>query len=226
MAKVLGRFALSAGMVHLNVGPSGTPFDVHVELLCSYSPYFDSIYSNRTVEPIPSDPISFPEDDPDVFAELLAWMYHGDNSIDIPSRSDVFFLLKLWILAAKFEVSKLQNHVMQLCKIGFDKKPDRILDEEKIQYVYTNTWPQSPLRLFLVDHWARNASHAYFQSRQETLPRSFLEEFCSAFFERKEKTNSAEGEIDFAERYNVKSSRPKDDHENLFSQARENPEPV
>ncbi|KAJ5726046.1 uncharacterized protein N7483_007403 [Penicillium malachiteum] len=213
-------------MVQINVGPSGTPFDIHVELLCSCSPYFDLLYGNRTLEPIPSDPICFPDEDPDVFAELLAWMYHGDDSIDIPSRSDVFFLLRLWILAEKFEVFKLQNHAIELLRIEIDKRPGRVLGVNKVDYVYTHTQPQSPLRLFFVDNWVRNATQAHLLSRQEPLPYPFLKSFCSALLERRENPNTAEGEFDFAERYYVRNSRPRENHENIFSRHGDPPEPV
>ncbi|PYH83232.1 hypothetical protein BO82DRAFT_400626 [Aspergillus uvarum CBS 121591] len=113
MARSPAKFALSAGMVHIDEGADETPFDVHVELLCSCSPYFNSLLSNRTEKHIPSDPIYSSNDDPDVFAELLGWVYSGDTSIDLPSRNRISFLLRLWILAAKYQIVELQNHVIE-----------------------------------------------------------------------------------------------------------------
>lgn len=91
-------------MVHINVGVNQTPFDAHVELLCGCSPYFDTVLKDRTERPIAEDPICFPDDDPDVFAELLGWMYSGDISADLPSRAGSLFLLQLWVLAGKLKI--------------------------------------------------------------------------------------------------------------------------
>ncbi|RAL06794.1 BTB/POZ domain-containing protein [Aspergillus homomorphus CBS 101889] len=174
------------------------PFDAHLELLCDCSPYFDSLYSDRTENPIPSDSVCFPDDDPDVFAELLG----------------------------KLEICGLQNHVIQLCRAELDKKPGGIFDCDKIDYVYTHTLPESPLRLLLVDNWVQNANQARFESRQARLPRIFLQDLCCALIERKESTNRAEGDTDSAERYYVKPSPPRAIHGKLPPQDRDYPETV
>lgn len=182
-------------------GPNETPFDVHVELLCDYSPYFDSFYSDCTKKPIPSDPISFPDEDPDIFAKLLGWIYYGDASVEFPPINGIMFLLKLWVLAGRFQISQLQNHVIRLCRIEMDKKPEAIFGCDKIDYVYTHTLPQSPLRLLLVDNWVRNACYTSFLSRREQLSHPFLEEFCSALVELKERADDTEGTQVTEQRY-------------------------
>ncbi|KAI2971504.1 hypothetical protein CBS147323_2886 [Aspergillus niger] len=220
MSRSLGMFALSAGMVHINVGADETPFDVHVELLCSCSPYFDSIYGDRTKNPIPSDPVCFPDEDPVVFAELLAWMYYGDIPIDLPSRTSIHFLLQLWILAGTFEIARLQNQVIHLCRTEIAKVPGRTFSSDDIDFVYSHTLPQSPLRLLLVDNWARNATQEHFTSCQKNLPYPFLEELCRAFIERKGNVNNAEGEIHSVERYNIHPPPPEDQNDRLMPRER------
>ncbi|OJJ68869.1 hypothetical protein ASPBRDRAFT_132287 [Aspergillus brasiliensis CBS 101740] len=193
-------------MVQINVGANETPFDVHVELLCSCSPYFNSLFGNRTEEPIPSDPICFRDEDPDVFAELLAWVYYGDTPADLPSRAGIPFLLQLWILAGKYEIPRLQNQVIHLCRAAMDKNPSETLSHDNINYVYAHTLPESPLRLLLIDNWAREATQEDVMSRPKSLPYPFLEDLCRALIERKGNTNHAEGEAYYAERYNINHS--------------------
>ncbi|GKZ35405.1 hypothetical protein AbraIFM66950_006035 [Aspergillus brasiliensis] len=214
MSRALGKFALSAGMVHFNVGAKETPFDVHVELLCKCSPYFDSLFGNRTEKPISNDPICFPEEDPDVFAELLAWMYYGDTPADLPSRTGISFLLQLWILAGKFEIARLQNHVIHLCRLEIDKKRGETFSYDNINYVYAHTWPKSPLRLLLVDNWAEYATQQeVFKNHPKCLPHPFLEELCCALIERRGSPNIARGEAYFAERYNIDPAPLKDNNQ-------------
>lgn len=218
--------ALSAGMVQFSVGANETPFDVHVELLCDRSPYFDSLYGDRTEKPISSDPISFPDEDPDIFAELLSWMYYGDASVELPPTEGISFLLKLWVLAGRFEKSQLQNHVIQLCRTEMDNKPNRIFGCDTIDYVYAHTLPQSPLRLLLADNWVRNASQARFLRRREHLSRPFLEDFCSALIEDKERTDDTEETGYVAERYHTQYLPLQDNHGVPLVRDRDHPELV
>ncbi|KAF7169362.1 hypothetical protein CNMCM5623_002125 [Aspergillus felis] len=226
MIRPLGKFALSAGMVHINVGVNETPFDVHVELLCGCSPYFDTLFKDRTEKPIAEDPICFPDDDPDVFAELLGWMYYGDTSADLPSRAGSLFLLQLWVLAGKLKISRLQNHVIHILKTMIDRKPGGIFGSDKVNYVYAHTLPHSPLRLLVVDNWAQNGTKSRLLTRKENFPRPFLEDLCCALVEWKESTTDAVNVIDFAGRYDVESCVPRDIHKELPLRAREYPEPV
>ena len=178
--------ALSAGIAHINVGVNETPFDVHLELLCDYSPYFDSLYKDRSVKPVPESPVCFPDDDPDVFSELLGWMYRGTISSDLATRTKIPILLRLWVLAEKFGISGLQNDAIQLCKLAMDKSPGGIFGCDTIRYVYTRTLPESPLRLLVVDNWVQSGTKSRLSARQKELPRQFLEDLCCALIEGKD----------------------------------------
>ena len=65
---------LSGGIANLNVGTPETPFDVHVELLCDASPYFDKLFDNCFAT-VSAASVSFPDHDPDTFAEFLKGVY-------------------------------------------------------------------------------------------------------------------------------------------------------
>ncbi|KAE8423713.1 hypothetical protein BDV36DRAFT_290379 [Aspergillus pseudocaelatus] len=170
------RSALTAGIARISVGTGDTPFDVHLELLCDHSPHLDDVYADRALKPITELPIRFPDDNSDVFSVLIGWMYRGQIAVK-PSPQSVLFLIKLWILAGKFEMVELQNNVISLCKAR--------IDDHTIHYVYSHTLPKSPLRLLVVDTWVRNATKSRFLGR-DNPPREFLEELCCALIEWKE----------------------------------------
>lgn len=124
------------------MGQDQTPFDVHLELLCDCSPYFDTLYKNRTVDKnTTKDPISFPDDDPAVFAERVSWMYRGELSPDLPS---IIFLIQLWVLAGELRIQDLQDLTLSHCKQKIP--PGAVFGNETVNYVYNNTLPGSPLR--------------------------------------------------------------------------------
>jgi hypothetical protein len=61
---------LAGGILNLTVGPSETPFDVHLELLCDCSPYFNPHLSERFDDTFIKE-LAFPEDDPEAFADFI-----------------------------------------------------------------------------------------------------------------------------------------------------------
>jgi hypothetical protein len=180
-----------------------TPFDVHVELLCDCSPYFDHLFRDRAVKSITDQPIRFQDESPDVFAELISWMYLGEVSVDLPSQPHIL-LFQLWVLAGKFEISELQNSVISLFKEIITDEPGTILGNDTIDYVYAHTQPMSPPRLLVVDIWVRIATRLRFLAHRERFPRPFLEDFSCALIERMEITQATKWEsVDFQKRYFV-----------------------
>lgn len=201
------RSTLTAGIARVSVGADDTPFDVHLELLCDHSPYFDDIYADRALKPMTDVPIRFPDDDPDVFSVLISWMYRGQVVVK-PSPQSVLFLIKLWVLAGKFEMVELQNNVISLCKTRIDDKSGTVFDDHTIHYVYSHTLPKSPLRLLVIDTWVRNATKSRFLGR-DNPPREFLEELCCALIEWKEGSVESVSLTNTASRYFVPPSQAK-----------------
>ncbi|KAL3448431.1 hypothetical protein BJX65DRAFT_306870 [Aspergillus insuetus] len=170
MEKPLGKLTLSAGIARINVGPDGTLFDVHLELLCDSSPYFNDLYKDRTNSAISDVPISLPDVDPDIFAEAISWMYRGKLSADLSTRG-VAFCFELWVLAEKFDIPALQNSTIGICKVRIDNSTKTSLPStQTIEYVYSNTKPASPPRRLLVDVWRP----------QDGPPARVLEDLCEA----------------------------------------------
>ncbi|KAL4948346.1 hypothetical protein BDW69DRAFT_198942 [Aspergillus filifer] len=173
MVKPLGKVTLSAGIARINVGPDEVPFDVHLELLCDSSPYFNTIYEDRTESAISDVPISLPDADPDVFAEAISWMYRGKLSGDLATRlgdHEMTFCMELWAIA--------------ICKARVDRSALTSLPStQSIEYVYSNTKPRSPLRRLLVDVWVRRGTPLKFSDRKMGYPRAFLEDLCEAMLD-------------------------------------------
>ncbi|KAL3492452.1 hypothetical protein BJX62DRAFT_236271 [Aspergillus germanicus] len=185
MEKPLGKLTLSAGIARINVGPDETPFDVHLELLCDSSPYFNNLYGDRTDSAISEVPITLPDVDPDVFAEAISWMYRGKLSSDLSTRDrGMAFCFELWVLAEKFEIPALQNQAIGICKARIDNSAATSLPStQTIEYVYSNTKPGSPPRRLLLDVWSRRGTTPKFSDRKTGLPRAFIEDLCEALLD-------------------------------------------
>ncbi|OQE46676.1 hypothetical protein PENCOP_c001G00955 [Penicillium coprophilum] len=179
---------LSGGIVKIDVGETNTPFDVHMELLCNCSPYFDNLFQRRFDQPLTEQVISFPDDDPQIFAQVILWMYRGNDSLDLVADEKLGFLVRLWILAGNFEMIDLQNQVMLVCKKRVDESLG-ILGVDTINYIYSHTLPQSPMRLLAVDVWVQRSTTKGFGTRQEEVPRPFLEDLCHGFIKEREKSD-------------------------------------
>ncbi|KAL4935382.1 hypothetical protein BDV06DRAFT_228882 [Aspergillus oleicola] len=184
MAGQLGKETLSAGIAHINMGPHDTPFDAHLELLCDCSPYFDALYNERTQLEATGDPFSFPGEDPDVFAELIGWMYRGTLSPDLESRVRLLFLFKLWVLAAKFEIPALQNATMSLCEKRIENKASGLITGATVNYVYANTDPGSPPRQLVVGTWAEKGTAKQYSVHKHDFPCDILKDLCGELFSR------------------------------------------
>ncbi|KAJ5692830.1 hypothetical protein N7462_002253 [Penicillium macrosclerotiorum] len=199
MAIRLAEADLSSGIVKLDVGASNTPFDVHLELLCACSPYFDTLFQCRFDQPLADPIIRFPEDDAQAFAQVILWMYRGNDSLKPLGEKKLAVLVRLWILASKLEMVDLQNEVMRICTEKTNASTNKIVGMDVIEDIYTHTLPESPMRSLAVDVWVRNASSLEFDRRREGLPRSFLEDLCRGFIRKRDNWGAPDTVCTFAE---------------------------
>ncbi|RDW81041.1 uncharacterized protein DSM5745_04598 [Aspergillus mulundensis] len=172
----LDRRTLSGGIVNLTVGHSETPFDVHIELLCDRSPYFDKLLENRYTES-PNGELVFSNDDPDVFADFVSWVYCGNISTGLKSSRRLHFF-QLWTLAERFQVAELQELALVRIKEILAAHPELLISRTQIEHAYGQSRPGSALRLLAVDTWAARASKS---DVQIGLKRHFLS--SARFFE-------------------------------------------
>lgn len=101
-----------SGIVRLYVRESRAPFDVHLELLCACSPYFDRLFRKRTKKSPDDQAIHLSDMEPDLFAEILLWIYRCKHSLGGLQRKRMKFLLKLWLLAKNHEILELQDSLL------------------------------------------------------------------------------------------------------------------
>jgi hypothetical protein len=193
----------SGGIASINVGMEGTPFDVHVELLCDRSPFFNRVFGERYNKPLTED-YSLPDDDPNTFTEFVRWVYQGTIFQDQAFPSWIQ-LCRLWVLARKLEVPRLQNIVMTACKNKLSHEPG-VMGRREIKFVYNHTDMNNPLRRMVVDTWVGRMKEDQFESLKTDLPRPFLEDLCSGLFERVENSHEERDPLpqsDFDKRYYV-----------------------
>ncbi|KAJ5921156.1 hypothetical protein N7466_009482 [Penicillium verhagenii] len=212
MGSKLVEADLCGGVIQIDVGESKTPFDVHLELLCTCSPYFESQFQKRFEEAIPESFIHFPDDDPQVFAQVIMWMYRGSGALQVLENKKLDFLARLWILAEKLQMTDLENWMMAICHQRVKETPANFVGKETVSYIYAHALPESPLRRLVVDIWVRTATPEYFQKEKEGLPRQFLEEVCAELIGQRGATKLAPIQPPAPKSSSPASSRPLADH--------------
>ncbi|KAL4812681.1 hypothetical protein BDW67DRAFT_169763 [Aspergillus spinulosporus] len=171
---------LSGGIVNLTVGASETPFDVHIELLCDRSSYFDNLLENRYTE-LTTQELVFPNDAPEVFADFVSWAYCGRISCAKVAKesSRALHLFQLWALAERFRVPELQDIAFASCKELLDAEPDKIVGSDAVQHAYLHSSPGSTIRQLAVDIWAARASESKILRSRVNLPLQFIEDLSA-----------------------------------------------
>lgn len=210
--------------MQIDVGETKTPFDVHLELLCTCSPYFDSLFHKRFDEAIAEPFIYFPDDDPQVFAQVVLWMYRGGNSLEALGCKKMDFLVRLWILAGKLEMADLQNSVMAICKQKADQKPTAILGQDTVNYIYSHALPQSPMRRLAVDIWVRSSTAKGFEEKKGAFSRPFLEDLCAELIRQRETTRLPTNRTPFSEDRHLTRVSPLTDRQGEILPPREEAE--
>ncbi|KAL8793979.1 MAG: hypothetical protein Q9182_007643, partial [Xanthomendoza sp. 2 TL-2023] len=145
-------------MVTLEVGHQGTKFHAHKSLLCHISPFFEAAFNGPFKEN--SGSMELKEDEADTFELFIQWVYHGE--VDMTPLNDPLWpescytqLTDLYVLADKYDIASLKNHVVRLLfatiqQYDGNSRPSRF----NIVHVYANTVRGSPLRKFVVSYWA------------------------------------------------------------------------
>ncbi|KAL5045984.1 hypothetical protein BDW71DRAFT_207963 [Aspergillus fruticulosus] len=178
--KYLDCRTLSSGIVNLTVGASETPFDVHIELLCDRSSYFDNLLENRYTELSPQE-LVFPNEVPEVFADFLSWAYCGGiSSAGLATKpSPMLHLFQLWTLAEKFQVPELRDIAFAHCKELLDASPGKVVSSKAIEHAYLHSGPGSAIRQLVVEIWAARASESKILRSRISLPLQFIEDLSA-----------------------------------------------
>ncbi|KAL9085515.1 MAG: hypothetical protein Q9165_007560 [Trypethelium subeluteriae] len=154
---------LSHSLVDIYVGASSIRFPLHEKLLCARSPFFQKIFHSssspfstpRPTSKSPSKSKSFalPEDDTDAFTTFVGWLYGG--SVSTPrSEADLGGLFELYLMGEKWAVKALCGETLEHVRDWY-RESDTYPGLRRVQYIYANTSPESPMRRMLVSATAR-----------------------------------------------------------------------
>ena len=138
-------------MVDIYVGTENTKWVLHEKLLCHHSKFFRNIFYNEK-GPKNSE-YSLPDDDDESFRIFVGWLYAAD--LPQPSEEkELTPLFDLYLMAEKWEIKKLTVDVLETVRKWYhDSDTWPVL--RRVQYIYGNTEPDSPMRQLLVKCVAR-----------------------------------------------------------------------
>ncbi|RDW72589.1 BTB/POZ domain-containing protein [Aspergillus mulundensis] len=204
MAGQLQASTFTGGIAHLFIGPNEILFNVHLILLCSASPYFTALLKKT-----PNTYMKVLATDPDVFAELVAWLYKGSLCPDLSpdftlefGLPKVLFLLKLWRTAYGFEMHELQVAALEAVerlrthphphsdsnaaarKFPRKYKNGGILSAETVDFVYAHTEAGDLARELVVDVWFVHSCPEAFALQRRGFPVEFVLDLCELLIEQ------------------------------------------
>ena len=172
----LFRSFSGVAMVTLLVGEEETPFNIHMDLLCKASPFFNSAFMGAgNFKETSTKSMKLPEDDAATMDRMIQWIYFGCYPVDSEiepkspeqlqdlSNASLMQLATLYVAADKYGIFELKNHVIDrfydLLQGNLGVKRDQSL----IGYIYENTTAGSTLRKLLVE-WRVWRSPRYFET--------------------------------------------------------------
>jgi len=100
-------------------------------------------------------------------------------------------LCKLWVLAEKLLIPRLQNQVID--RIEATRDEFNVIYPYSVKYVWENTASDSPLRRLFIRHCAWVVDGSWFRSHPEELPHEALIEICSLLREEVKFTDGNAG---------------------------------
>ena len=124
---------------------------LHEKLLCHRSRFFRNVFYNKngrknTVYGLPDE-----EDEP--FKMFVGWLY--SERVPAPKEeSDLSPLLDVYLMAEKWEIKRLIHEVLDAVR-RYYHDTDTWPSLRRVQYIYSNTENDSPMRQLLVSCVAR-----------------------------------------------------------------------
>lgn len=122
-------------------------------MLVFYSAYFRAAYSS-TLEESTTNVSELDDEEPEIYSLFVHWIYFKDLSEDFTADEDeednrrkAMRLLRLWTVADRRQIPRLQDDVMRL----LERYVANLRHAACIPLVYENTPPGSQLRAFIVE---------------------------------------------------------------------------
>lgn len=144
---------LSRDMVDIYVGSENTHWVLHEKLLCYRSRFFRNIFYHQRKGANKSTVYGLPDEDDAPFKLFVGWLY--SERVPAPKEEkDLAQLLDLYLMAEKWEIKKLVLEVLDAVRNWYHST-DTMPSLRRVQYIYSNTEGESPMRSLLVSLVAR-----------------------------------------------------------------------
>lgn len=142
---------LSRDMVDIYVGSENTHWVLHEKLLCYRSKFFRKSLYNKSGGR--NEAFGLPDEDDHPFRLFVAWLY-ADVVPPPKQEKDLSELLDLYLMGEKWEIHKLKLDVMETVRAWYHDS-DTWPGLRRVQYIYANTAPDSPMRELMTSCAAR-----------------------------------------------------------------------
>ncbi|KAF5878141.1 uncharacterized protein Bfra_000309ia [Botrytis fragariae] len=146
----------------VGTGDKQETFQIHKQVACEHSDVWNRAFNSMFIEG-QTQTYRIEDTDPEVFRLLTQWVYRDnfdlfhsadsclnrldDLNVVVQCMQEGSVLLRLWVLAEKFLIHRLQNYTMRvLCNKAVVCEP--YLNRYDYRYVYKNTTEGSALRRF------------------------------------------------------------------------------
>jgi hypothetical protein len=177
------------------VGANKKKFLVHKDFACGYSPVLKTAFNSEFVEG-KTQTYTMEDVSEEVFAILTRWLYTQNLDVkglgatsEIASAVVVINLVKLWVLAERLMLPRLQNESIDLIEeLRFKYNLDC---SSMFKYVWESTTANTPLRRLFVDHCVWNINKLCFRNQLNMFPKEMLGKICLQFRD----TSSSRGAI-------------------------------
>lgn len=144
---------LSRTMVDIYVGPESTHWNLHEKLLCYHSPFFAKTFYDKKYKSASSKSFGMPDVDDAAFELFVGWLY--SRALRYPQEEkDIGPLLELYLLADKFDISKLAEDVVETVR-AFYHNNETYPGLRRVQYIYAETGDDDIMREMMVASVAR-----------------------------------------------------------------------
>ncbi|KAK4692921.1 hypothetical protein P7C71_g4374, partial [Lecanoromycetidae sp. Uapishka_2] len=149
--------------VTLYVGATKIRFQVHEDLLCEASSFFNTAFHSHFKEGAEKE-MTLPEDDAELFDVFVQWLYHQHYEIPASDLGRGYLLqtMRLYILADKYQITKFKTNIVDTLVIRSktDKTPPSFI---AAHHIYANTPAKSGMRRMIADWYACMSSASWWQ---------------------------------------------------------------
>ncbi|QIX01752.1 hypothetical protein AMS68_007269 [Peltaster fructicola] len=142
---------LSRDMVDIYVGSENTHWILHEKLLCYRSHFFSKVFYNK--EGRKNSSFGLPEEDDRSFKLFVGWLY-SESVPHATEEKELGPLLDLYLMGEKWEIKKLVVDVLDVVR-KYYHDTDTWPGLRRVQYIYSNTDVESPMRQLVVSCVAR-----------------------------------------------------------------------